>query len=270
MNTSPTKTTTPSGAHIVVTPKGRATLHTYVSPEDGLLVTSHIIETEKSLVIVDAQFVPAFAEEVKSYADTLGKPIRRLFISHEHPDHFIGAQVFGDVPVYATAETIAFIQTAGQAIIDNYKMGTQAVVPTNIVTTGSEVIDGLTFEYRLMQNAEADVNLVILLPEIGTIVAQDIVYNQVYLYVNKKDLRNWRKAVAELKSLPGYDLVLTGHGLPTTSVVYDEVDAYLVAAERAFQDNATAQDVKDALLHTFPNLGGSLLLNLGVDHAFAA
>ena len=268
LNQTQTETKTPSGATIVTHQKGQATIHTYVAPENGVLVTTHIIETENSLVIVDAQFVPAFAAEAKAFADTLGKPINRLIITHEHPDHFIGAKTFGEVPIFAPAEAIKFIQTAGQAVIDSYSMGTEAVVPEHTITEGREVIDGLTFEYRLVYGAEGDVNLVILLPEIGTVVAQDIVYNGAYLFVNKKTSTEWRNAVAELKALSGYDLVLAGHGMPATTKVFDRVDAYLATAEKAYADNDTAQGVKEALIQAFPDLVVPLLLEVSTGQAF--
>lgn len=264
-----TKTTTPSGAQIIITPKGGATIHTFVAPEASLFVTSQIIESAHALVIVDAQFIPAFAQELKAYADTLDKPIHRLLISHGHPDHFIGTHSLGDVPVYASAAARAFIQQAGQGFIDSYQFDTHLVVPTHTLSVERDLIDGLTYEYRLVRNAEADEHLVILLPELATIVAQDLVYNQIHLYTGNKQLAGWRAAVAELKGLAGYDLLLAGHGLPATPAVYDVMDAYLVAAERAYQNNATAQAVKDELLHAFPDFGGVFLLNLGVDHAFA-
>lgn len=128
------------------------------------------------------------------------------------------------------------------------------------VTSGREVIDGLSFEYRLIEGAEADVNLVILLPDIATVIAEDIVYHHVHHVVDKQDVSAWRAALAELKRLTAYDLVLAGHGLPGTPAVYDQVDAYLVAADHAYQHNATAQGAKDELLTMFPSLGAPWLV----------
>ena len=261
--------TTPSGSQITVNPKGKATLHTFVSPENSFQVTSHIIETENGLVVVDTQFVPALAEEVYAYARQLGKPILRVIISHAHPDHFIGSKVFGDVPVYASQATRDFIRSAGQAAIDQYKMGTQAVVPTHLVEPGEEVVDGLSYKYQLVSSAEAEEHLLIVLPEIGVIIAQDLVYNRVHLYLGIQQFAGWRKAVEGLESLNGYDLILAGHGLPATSAVYAEMKIYLEAAQKAFRGTATPKSVKETLEQAFPEFGSVGLLHLGVDHAFA-
>ena len=105
------------------------------------------------------------------------------------------------MPIYAPAETRAFIAAHGQAMIDRFQIDARAVTPTMTVAPRREMIDGLTFEYRLIVGAEADVNLVILLPDIATIIAQDIVYHHVHLVVDKQDVSAWRAALAELKRL---------------------------------------------------------------------
>jgi glyoxylase-like metal-dependent hydrolase (beta-lactamase superfamily II) len=80
-------------------PRTGATVHIYVAPPDGLFVTSHLVETEHELTVIDAQFRPEHAAEVKAYADSLNKPIARMIVTHAHPDHFVGAKTFGDIPI---------------------------------------------------------------------------------------------------------------------------------------------------------------------------
>ena len=45
------------------------------------------------LVLFDAQLTPGYAREVLKIADGLDKPVTRLYISHAHPDHFVGASL---------------------------------------------------------------------------------------------------------------------------------------------------------------------------------
>jgi hypothetical protein len=44
-------------------PRTGATVHIYVAPPDGLFVTSHLVETEHELTVIDAQFRPEHAAE---------------------------------------------------------------------------------------------------------------------------------------------------------------------------------------------------------------
>jgi glyoxylase-like metal-dependent hydrolase (beta-lactamase superfamily II) len=256
--------TTPLGARILANPRTGATVHTYVAPPDGLFVTSHLVETEHELTVIDAQFRPEHAAEVKAYADSLSKPIARMIVTHAHPDHFVGAKTFGDIPIHAAAEARDFIAQAGPAVIEHYGFKTGVAVPTHLLVEGSQTLDGLTFEFRVMKNAEATENVVVLLPELGVLVGQDIVYNGTHLYLDRRTCEGWRLALAELRRLRGYDLVLAGHGEPATPAVYDEVEGYLDVAERVFRDATSAQQVRDAMVRAYPNATGVTLLDLGL------
>ena len=78
---------------ISVTDRGDVKVHTYTAPEDGLLVTTHLIELPAQIIAIDAQYGLPYAAEVVDYARSLGKPISRVYISHAHPDHFFGAAI---------------------------------------------------------------------------------------------------------------------------------------------------------------------------------
>lgn len=265
-----TRTTTSSGATIVTSDRGPATIHTFVSGEDSVSVTSHVIETEEALVVVDAQILPHYVEESKAYADSLGKPIDRLVISHAHPDHYIGTEAFVDVPVHATQDTTAAIEATGQATIDAYGIPATAVVPTNTITEGSEVIDGLTYEYRIVRDAEADETLVLLLPEAGTIIPQDLIFNGLHAYLGNGTPAGWRAAVDELEALGDtYEYIPAGHGLPAGREIFESMDAYLAVAEQAFDSEDTPQGVIDTIREAFPDLGGANVLANSVNTAFA-
>jgi glyoxylase-like metal-dependent hydrolase (beta-lactamase superfamily II) len=90
-------------------------LHTYTAPEKGWLATSHIIELASQMFIVDAQYTLTFAREVVNYAATLGKPQTRLYVTHYHPDHLLGAPAF-NIPLYALAIVADKIATAGDRL----------------------------------------------------------------------------------------------------------------------------------------------------------
>src|ERR1700733_5086201 len=87
-------------------------LYTFTAPEDGWLVTSHVIELPTQLLIVDAQYTIPFAREVVAYAQRLDKPIARLYVTHYHPDHLLGACEF-DAPLYTLVAVSAKIAAAG-------------------------------------------------------------------------------------------------------------------------------------------------------------
>src|SRR5262245_66389781 len=75
---------------VLVAELGDIKIHTYISPEDGLLTNTQIVEGPRKLVIFDGQFFLPYAEEVANYVVTLGKPVDRIVLSHIHLDHWSG------------------------------------------------------------------------------------------------------------------------------------------------------------------------------------
>ena len=120
---------------MVVKQTGDVRIHTFVSSfaYDNIANATHIIETKNQLVLVDGQFLVPYATAFRDYADSLGKPIERLYLSHRHPDHWFGSgTAFSDITIYALPETMSFIQEHGEASrSDHWKLGD--LVPDQIV-----------------------------------------------------------------------------------------------------------------------------------------
>ena len=97
----PTVTTLDSGTVVTVQSANGVTIHSLTAPLGVFANSTHFIETENSLVAVDTQFLLPNAQEMRTYANDTGKAIDRVFITHEHPDHFLGSEAFNDLPIYA-------------------------------------------------------------------------------------------------------------------------------------------------------------------------
>jgi glyoxylase-like metal-dependent hydrolase (beta-lactamase superfamily II) len=242
-----------------VTRNPAAPIHTFTAPEDGWLVTSHIIELPTSLLVVDAQYTLTYAREVARYAEALKKPLAGLYVTHYHPDHLLGAAAF-DAPLYALPSVAAKIAKAGDRVAreEHEKMGdvipTVARQPDELITRADEVIDGVRLQYRLVRSAETEDALVIALPDARAIIVQDLVYNRSHLFLGEQDFDGWRAALREHRALP-YDYVLPGHGLPGDATLYDEMIAYLDFAESALKVSRSAAEFRDRLIGQFPAHG---------------
>lgn len=111
-----------------------------------------------------------------------------MYVSHDHPDHFFGAAAF-DAPVYALAATRDAIAAAGEQMLANNRAAVgdfvpaSIVVPDRVIEPGIEVIDGVRVEFREVDNTEAATLLIIVVPEERLILAQDLVYNHLHLFI---------------------------------------------------------------------------------------
>jgi glyoxylase-like metal-dependent hydrolase (beta-lactamase superfamily II) len=242
-----------------VTRNSIAPIHTFTAPEDGWLVTSHIIELPTSLLVVDAQYTLTYAHEVSRYAKALKKPLAGVYVTHYHPDHLLGAAAF-DAPLYALPSVAKKIAKAGDRVAreEHEKLGdvipNVARQPDRLLIKKEEVIDGVRLEYRLVRSAETEDALVVALPDARAIIVQDLVYNRSHLFLGEKDFDGWRAALREYRTLP-YDHVLPGHGLPGGVALYDEMITYLDFAENALKASRTAAEFRERLINQFPSHG---------------
>ena len=247
-----------SGLTVRVFDQDIVTIHTLTSPVDFFANTTYLIETENSLVAVDAQFLLPMAADMRAYADELGKPIDRMFITHEHPDHFLGGEAFADVRMYALGEVSNRIAEIGQAEVDEKQadfgpdfIASSFVVP-EAVEPGTIEIDGITLELEKYLDAEAPVQLVVKIPGSGAIITGDIVYSGVHLIMAGQP-ETWIPVLEQLAATAEeYPLVLPGHGDPTDPSEYEVNIAWLNTAAELTTTAQSADEFKQGLIDAFP------------------
>ncbi|MFZ2491161.1 MAG: MBL fold metallo-hydrolase [Thermoanaerobaculia bacterium] len=243
--------------------KPTVTIHCCASPDDGERVNAQIIETANKLVLVDSMLMRPYAKEFRRYAESLGKPIDRLYVTHAHPDHWFGIEFFQDVPVYAFQETIDEIKAFAEIAIGFHRgqhgdhITDRVWLPNQAASAGEVVIDGVKLRVSKILNAEDVTMLVIDLPDEKVLIAQDLVYNKVHLFVGQRSMDGthcydgWIAALETFKK-NGYDVVIPGHGLPTDASILDDNIRYLQGAKHILSV-ASAENFTQQTLDAFPD-----------------
>jgi len=249
----------PGPIRIVAKQAGDVRIHTFLSSfaYDNIANATHIIESRNKLVLVDGQFLAPYAKQFRDYADSLGKPIERLYLSHRHPDHWFGlGTAFGDIAIYALPETISFVQEHGEDSRKDHlgKMGDLApdriVVPEKIARPGEETIDGVKYIFDRVTDTEIDFLLTIRLPEMGVYITQDLVYSGTHLYLTK-DMEHWIRILEGLL-LSEYELFMPGHGLPADKNEVAKNIEYLSAARQAIGNSLPKDAFREFMLQRYP------------------
>ncbi|MFE2297724.1 MBL fold metallo-hydrolase [Streptomyces sp. NPDC059445] len=243
---------------MVVKQTGDVRIHTFVASFAGSNIANatHVVETRNQLVLVDAQFLAPYARAFRDYADGLGKPIERLYISHRHPDHWFGlGTAFGDVTVHALSETMTFIHDHGEdSRSDHWKLGDLApdrvVVPEQVARVGEDKIDGVRYLLDRVTDTEIDYHLTIRLPDLGVYFTQDLVYSGTHPYLTKH-LDHWIQVLRDML-VSDYELFMPGHGLPADKNEVARNVEYLSTARQAIGDGLTGDAFKSFLLQRYP------------------
>jgi glyoxylase-like metal-dependent hydrolase (beta-lactamase superfamily II) len=206
-----------------------------------------------------------YAKELRDYANEIGKPIDRVYITHGHPDHWFGSEYFQDVDRYALAETVEEIKYSAQFSIDFHRgqhgdlITDSATLPNKVVEEGDVVIDGVNFRIHKILSAEDLFMIAIDIPSARTLIAQDLIYNKVHFFVGQKSpdgtlcFEGWIKALERFESV-GYDLVLPGHGAPADGSIFRENIRDLEKMSAIFASSTGADFVSNTLA-AFPNFG---------------
>lgn len=265
-------------------------IHTYIAPEKAFGDASHVIETANTLVIIDVQYLLPYAKEFKQYVESLNKPVNRIFISHAHPDHYMGLTLWPNTDAYSLAQINETIKKTGNAVIKQYKpklgamLPNEAVYPTGVIELDNLVhdywfsimdIDGLKYTILPIYNAEDSVQLAFYLPKYETMFAQDVMFSNYHPYIAKPDFDKWIENIKFLRDYPS-DAIFMGHGSQWGTNAYEYDIKYLQTAKQLydqyqyqnFKGNSGPQMYKHCLIEAYPNMNGVGIIDLYLPELF--
>jgi len=253
---------TPTSGLVTVHKLGAVTLHSYTAPEGSAMVNTHIVETANELHVIDAQFVQGFAAEARAYADSLGKPISQLYLSHSHPDHILGASQFVDVPFATTDAVRADAEGSGGMYAGRKEQlgdTTELYMPNGGLATGAASWDGVAVEIAEIKDAEAANTLTFHFPEAGLIIAQDLLYASAHAFP-LGNTPNWIAALEDIRDTEGLKVIGAGHGLPASPGAVDDAISYLNFQNDVISNSSDAETAIAAIGEAYPGYGGLDLL----------
>jgi glyoxylase-like metal-dependent hydrolase (beta-lactamase superfamily II) len=72
------------------------TVDTFVGSQGSFMSSSHLIAGEEEAILVDALFTKSDAQQMVDRVIASGKRLTTVYITHAHPDHFLGLSVVLD------------------------------------------------------------------------------------------------------------------------------------------------------------------------------
>lgn len=195
----------------------------------GDIANTGFIDTPAGAVVVDTGPSLRYGQAQRAAVRaTTGRDAVQVYITHAHPDHFLGNQAFADVPVQALRATAERIARDGDQLAQNLYLlvgaamsGTVARAPTALaaptVPQGamSQPPAVVTFGGRRLQlialQGHSAADLAVFDEATGSLFAGDLVFFERAPTTPDADLSTWLAALDRLAQLP-VRVLIPGHG----------------------------------------------------------
>lgn len=184
----------------------------------GNILNTGFISTGAGAVVIDSGPSRRYGEQQRALLARQGLgEVARVYVTHAHPDHFLGNQAYAVDRIAALPATTRAIQNLGEDLAANlYRMvggwmeGTEAVAPGAEAVSGETVIGGRRLRLIALQG-HTDADLAIYDEATRTLFAGDLVFFERAATTPNADIGQWLQALDQLDTIEFARLV-PGHG----------------------------------------------------------
>ncbi|MDF2569629.1 MAG: fold hydrolase [Sporomusa sp.] len=244
----------------------------------GFGVSSTIIYGPTEALLFDAQFSRSNAHRLVAEILETGRELKQIFISHLHPDHYLGLSVIKEA--FPKARAIAYKETAEQ-INDAFAMkidywrreilgenGCKSVVKVERVDEPYLTIDDEKIEIIGMFRGDCPDLTALWVPSIKTLVAGDAVFSDAHLWVadarTPENRQEWLDNLDKLESL-NPEIIIPGHAPNDREYMPNGIEysrRYLKDFIRELKDSKNAADLMERMNRLYPKAAVRICLEL--------
>jgi glyoxylase-like metal-dependent hydrolase (beta-lactamase superfamily II) len=230
--------------------------------------SSTLISGKRDAVLVDVFLTTEQSQALADWVASSGKNLTTIYITHGHPDHFLGLVVllerFPNAKAVATSEVVRVMQEyLASGKIDGLRKSFPGQIPARPV--GAQALEGNELELEgqklVVVNAgrtDTAHSTCLYVPSIGLLVAGDTVYNGIYPFLGETDTQSRIEWVSTLERLAALNprVVIAGHKVPENTdapSTIDDTRRYLLDFNRIDSTTTSARELYDRMYELYPN-----------------
>lgn len=235
----------------------------FTSDASSALVDSTVLIGEENAVLIDAQFTVPAATQLANIIDATGRRLETIFITHGHPDHYLGLEVFKsrfpDVQIFAHPQVKEVIEERGQNSLDYFNSTAPVgVFASNVVVPEALEQDHIMLEgerINILEPMHGDTALIcpVHVPSLDLLIAADIVFADTFVWTEENTdsaaINLWRNSLDALEAI-GAKTIIPGHQIEGSSQDASNIThtrRYLDQWEAALATTSTAADLDAAM-----------------------
>jgi len=231
--------------------------------------SSTLITGERDAVLVDTFITEEEALALGDWIETSGRTLRTIYVTHGHGDHFFGLGAllkrFQSARAIATPGVLSVMRKQLEpAWLDGFwrqrfpgQLPEKLAVAEPLESGGFE-LEGHRLEVVEVGHSDTDHTTVLHVPSIGLVVAGDVIYNRVHLYLSESDSAGrgqWLQAIEKVAALKPA-AVVAGHkrpGMADDPRTIEETAQYIRDFERLAKDAADARQLWERMTELHPH-----------------
>lgn len=246
----------------------------------GFAVNSTLIYGKNDAILIDAQFAQSSAHRLVAMILENGIMPSRVYITHMHPDHFLGLnvikQAFPDIQVVSLPEIAAFINNAYDFKIEYWGKtvlgidGAKEKVHVASLDSDYMELEGEKIEIIGPLRGDSDKASSLWIPSIKTLIAVDVVFSDAHVWIADAkriaDRKDWYAVLDSFEKL-NPKVVVPGHS-PDNNLKYMTPEAidftrkYIQDFERIWKYASNGQEIIEKMSEKYKDLAAFICLEM--------
>ena len=252
------------------------TVDTFVTSEASFMSSAHLIAGERDAILVDAAFSKSDAQALTRWVKASGKRLTTVFITHAHPDHFLGLPVITESFPGVQAVATPAVAEELQKVAPKYHATFAPVYGDDLAAdyalaeplTGSELdLEGETIKVIEVGAGEADVSSALYVPSIKAVATGDQVFNGIHVWLVEYRPEGSLEGIRRIREAGPIDVVLPGHGPAGGPELLDANERYIHDFMDAAAAAASKQEAVAKMLEAYGDYDLPVILDFGMQAA---